>query len=219
MARRDEELKRLAAGERPVAEDLATQVAALPRGVGADGVSVRFRPPGGQPGGAITWREVQVGVLARCCHRVQESGKPVLVLKHRRVVAVRGDIEALKPRLGLEALRQSIERAPRVVGLSDGGVGFWRVFRELFGSFATGILDFYPAVQNVWKAVRVWKDGRSRRARQGWEWARRRMRYGTVDDVWGELYVERAKEGLRPAVRQARENLCTYLETHREHLD
>jgi hypothetical protein len=45
------------------------------------------------------------------------------------------------------------------------------------------------------------------------------MRYGTVDEVWGDLYVERAKEGLRPAVRQALENLCTYLQTHREHLD
>jgi hypothetical protein len=36
------------------------------------------------------------------------------------------------------------------------------------------------------------------------------MRYGTVDDVLVELYVERAKEHLRPVVRQALENLCTY---------
>jgi hypothetical protein len=219
MARLDEELKRLAAGERPVAEALATEVAALPLMLGADGVRVPCRPHGGHPGGAIVWREVKVGVLARCCHRVQASGKHVFVLKHRRVVAVLGNIEALKPRLWLEAVRQSIERAPRVIWLSDGGVGFWRVFRELFGTLAMGILDFYHAVQNVWKAVRVWKDGRSRRARQWWEWARRRMRYGTVDDVLVELYIERAKEGLRPAVRQALENLCTYLETHREHLD
>jgi hypothetical protein len=219
IARLDEELKRLAAGERPVAEELATELAALPRVVGADGISVPFRPYGGHPGGAVVWREVKVGVLARFCHRVQESGKHLFVLKHRRVVAVLSDIEALKPRLWLEALRQSIERAPRVVWLSDGGVGFWRVFRELFGTLATGILDFYHAVQNVWKAVRVWKDGRSRRARQWWEWARRRMRYSTVDKMLVELYIERAKEGLRPAVRQALENLCTYRETHREHLD
>jgi hypothetical protein len=46
-----------------------------------------------------------------------------------------------------------------------------------------------------------------------------RYRRGTVDDVLVELYVERAKEHLRPAVRQALENLCTYLETHREHID
>jgi hypothetical protein len=35
------------------------------------------------------------------------------MLKPRRGVAVWGDIEALKPRLGLEALRPSIEQAPR----------------------------------------------------------------------------------------------------------
>ena len=45
------------------------------------------------------------------------------------------------------------------------------------------------------------------------------MRYGTVGDVLVALYVERAKEHLRPAVRQALDNLCTNLETHREHLD
>jgi hypothetical protein len=219
MARLDEELKRLAQGERPAPEALTAEMAALPLMLGADGVKVPFRPDGGHPGGAIAWREVKVGVLARFCHRVQESGKHVFVLKRRRVVAVLGGIEALKPRLRLEALRQSIEQAPQVVWLSDGGTGLWRVFRELFGTLATGILDFYHAVQNVWKAVKVWKDGRSRRARQWWQWARRRMRYGTVDDVLVDLYVERAKERLRPAVRHALENLCTYLETHREHID
>jgi len=215
----DKELARLAAGEPPAPEVLAAEVAALPLMLGADGVKVPFRAHGGHPGGAIAWREVKVGVLARFDQRVQESGKPVFTLKQRRVVAVLGNIEALKPRLWLEALRQSIEQAPRVVWLSDGGTGLWRVFRELFGGLATGILDFYHAVQNVWKAVKVWKDGRSRRARTWWQWARRRMRYGTVDDVLVELYVERAKESLRPAVRQALENLCAYLETHREHLD
>jgi hypothetical protein len=165
------------------------------------------------------WREVKVGVLARFCHRVRQSGEHAFAIKQRRVVAVLGDIEALKPRLRLEALREALEQAPRVVWLSDGGAGLWRVFRELFGAYATGILDFYHAVQNVWKAVKVWQDGRSRRARQWWEWARRRMRYGTVDDVLIELYVERAKSHLRPVVRQALENLCTYLEAHGEHMD
>jgi hypothetical protein len=45
MAWLDEELKRLAAGERPVSEELAAEVAALPLVVGADGESVsRFAP-------------------------------------------------------------------------------------------------------------------------------------------------------------------------------
>jgi hypothetical protein len=107
MARLDEELKRLAAGEPPVAEALTAQTAALPllrryRSMGADGVSVPFRPTAGHPGGTVLWREVKVGVLARFCHRQRESGQAVCVLKQRRGVAVLGDIEALKPRLWLE---------------------------------------------------------------------------------------------------------------------
>jgi hypothetical protein len=218
MARLDAELKRLAQGERPAPERLAAEIAALPLMVGVDGVKVPLRPHGGDPRGAVVWREVKVGVLARFRHRVRESGEHAFVLKQRRVVAVLGDIEALKPRWWLEALRQNIEQAPRVVWLSDGGGGLWRVFRELFGACATGILDCYHAVQNVWKAVKVWKDGRSRRARAWWEWARRRMRYGSVDAVLVDRYVERAKT-LRPAVRQALEHRCTYWEVHREHVD
>ena len=218
MARLDEELKRLAQGELPAPERLAAEMATLPVLVGVDGVKVPLRPHGGDPRGAVVWREVKVGVLARFCHWVRASGEHAFALKQRRVVAVLGDIAALKPRLRLEALRQNIEQAPRVVWLSDGGGGLWRAFRELFGTYATAILDFYHAVQNVWKALKVWKDGRSRRARAWWEWARRRMRYGSVDEVLVRLYVERAKT-LRPAVRQALENLCNYLETHREHLD
>jgi hypothetical protein len=219
MARLDEELERLAQGECPAPETLAAEIVALPVMVGADGVKVPLRPHGGDPWGAVMWREVKVGLLARFCHRVHESGEHAFAIKQRRVVAVLGDSEALKLRLQLEALRQNIGQAPRVVWLSDGGAGLWRVFQEFLGGLGTGILDFYHAVQNVWKAVKVWKDGRSRRARAGWEWARRRLRYGTVDEVLVALYVERAMQPLRPRVRQALENLCTYLETHREHLD
>jgi hypothetical protein len=123
----DKELARLAAGEPPAPEVLAAEVAALPlmlryRSMGADGVKVPFRPHGGHPGGAIAWREVKVGVLARFSQRVQESGKPVFTLKQRRGVAGLGDIEALKPRLWLEALRQSIEQAEHVNNFETRGV-------------------------------------------------------------------------------------------------
>lgn len=219
MVRLDQEIKRLSQGECPTPETLSAEMAAAPVMVGVDGVKVPLRPHGGDPRGAVVWREVKVGLIARFRHWMRESGKHAFAIKQRRVVAVLGDIEALKPRLRLEALRQNIEQAPRVVWLSDGGGGLWRTFREVFGAYATGILDFYHAVQNVWKAVKVWKDGRSRRAQAWWEWARRRLRYGSVDEVLTELYVARALGHLRPAVRQALENLCTYLETHHKHLD
>jgi hypothetical protein len=37
--------------------------------------------------------------------------------------------------------------------------------------------------------------------------------------VLGELYIERAKEHLRAAMRQVLETLCTYLETRHEPID
>jgi hypothetical protein len=206
-ARLDAERKRLAQGERPAPETLAAEMAALPVRAGVDGVQVPLRPYGGDPRGALGWREVQVGIRARCCHRVRASGAHACAIKQRRVVAVLGDIAALKPRLRLEALRQNIGQAPRVVWLSGGGGGLWRAFRELFGACATGILDCYHAVQNVWKAVQVWQDGRSRRAREWWEWARGRRRHGAVDEGLAGRYIERAKT-LRPAVRRVWENLC-----------
>jgi hypothetical protein len=126
------------------------------------------RPHGGSPGGAIAWGEGKVGVLARGCHQVRERAEHAFASKPRRVGAGLGDSEALKPRLRLEALPQGLEQAPRVVWRSDGGTGLWRGCRELVGSLAPGILDFYHAVQNVCKAVQLWKDGRSRRARAWW---------------------------------------------------
>ena len=50
----------------------------------------------------------------------------------------------------LEALKEGVNNAKQVAWLSDGGPGFWGVFRELFSKLKNvyGILDFYHAAQN-----------------------------------------------------------------------
>ncbi len=40
-----------------------------------------------------------------------------------------------------------------VVWLSDGARQLWRLFDECLSAYGTGILDFYHAVQNLWKAA------------------------------------------------------------------
>ncbi len=137
----------------PTEEPLEAALAVAPLVMGADGMMVPFRPVGGQPTGKTQWREVKVGVLARVRRHCTRTGKVVTRLHHRRVVAVLGDIEALKPRLWLEAVRQGILRAPQVVWLSDGARGLWHLFEEGCSPYATGILDFYHAVQNLWKGA------------------------------------------------------------------
>ena len=87
---------------------------------------VPFRPEGGPPRGKIRWREIKVGVLARLGQHRTRTGQLVTRLHQRRLVAVLGDIEALTPRLWLEAVCQGSRSAAQVVWLSDGGRGWWR---------------------------------------------------------------------------------------------
>ena len=167
MARLNKELEALAVGETPEAEPLEATLADLPLLVGADGVMVPFRPEKDSPKGRTIWREVKVGTLrvARLKRYTNREGKEVTRLERRRLVAVLGDIDALSPRLWLEALRQGVRTAKVVAWVSDGGRGFWRLLRERFEGLGIGILDFYHAAQNLWKAARAWRDGRTCEAR------------------------------------------------------
>src|SRR5712691_8840188 len=124
------DLAAVARGDEPTPEPLTAEQAALPLVLGADGVMVPLRPNAGAPRGKIRWREVKVGVLARLGQHRTRSGKVVTRLHQRRLVAVLGDVEALKPRLWLEAVRQGIRQAPQVVWLSDGARGLWRLYEE-----------------------------------------------------------------------------------------
>jgi len=107
----------------------------------------------------------------------------------------------LKPRLWLEALRQGIRRAPQVVWLSDGGRGVWRLFDERFAAYAMGILDFYHAVQHLWKGAAAWLDGRSTQARRWFTWARHRLRHGQPDGVLADLADALEVQGLPATAR------------------
>jgi hypothetical protein len=213
------QLDAVAKGVLPAEEPLAAEVAPLPLALGADGVMVPFRPEGGQPTGKTAWREVKVGVLARVGQHLTRTGKVVTRLHHRRLVAVLGDIEALQPRLWLEAVRQGILSTPHVVWLSDGARGLWRLFEERFAAHATGILDFYHAVQNLWKGAAAWLDGRTSRARKWFGWARHRLRHGNPEGVLADLADALEVEGLPDTARATLLQVYTYLDRHRDHID
>jgi hypothetical protein len=217
-AQLERQLKALLKGELPKVEEIETEVAELPLLIGADGVMVPFRPDGGQPKGRAVWREVKVGILARLGRRVTKAGKPVTQLVRRRLVAVLGDIDALQPRLWIESVYQGILTAKTVVWLSDGGRGFWRLFRDQFETHAQGILDFYHAAQNLWKGAKAWLDGRTQRAHQWFVLARRKLRRGKADEVLVDIKAALALEGLPDSARKTLTNLYNYLDTHRDHI-
>jgi len=213
------ELAAVAQGHGPTPEPLTAEEAALPLALGADGVMVPLRPEAGAPRGKIRWREVKGGVLARLGQHRTRTGQSVPRLQHRRLVAVLGNIETLKPRLWLEALRQGIIRAPQVVWLSDGGRGLWRLFEEQFSASAMGILDFYHAAQNLWKSAAAWLDGRTTKAHRWFAWARHRLRHGNPDGVLADLADALDVEGVPDTARATLTTVYAYLERHRDHID
>jgi hypothetical protein len=194
-------LDAMAQGHWPTPEPLDAAQAALPLALGADSVMVPCRPEAGQPVRKIQWRAIKVGVLARLGQHRTRTGQVVPRLQQRRLVAVLGDSEALKLRLWLEAVRQGIVTAPRVVWLSDGGRELWHLFEECFARYATGVLDFYHAAQNLWKAAAAWWDGRTTQARRWFAWARHRLRHGMPDGVLADLADALEVEGLPVTAR------------------
>lgn len=201
------------------AESLDMMLLTMPLIIAADGVTVPFRSQPKTSTGKIVWKEVKVALLARIGKYQTRTGKTVARLHQRRLVANLGDIDRLKPRLQLEALRQGITTAAQVVWISDGARGFWRLYRECFAHCAVGILDFYHAAQHLWQAASTYQDGNPARTSQQWFAAlRHRLRHGFAKGIIKELdwltKFQNTSEATKPILRQVRD----YLKTHLDHI-
>ena len=95
-------------GDLPEKEAMDGASKVSPLLIGADGVMDPFRPKERTLEGKTVWREVKVGILARLGKRVTKAGKQVSQLTQRRLVAVLGNMDAFRPRLWLEAMRQGL---------------------------------------------------------------------------------------------------------------
>lgn len=212
------ELTALKMGNEPEAEAMSAAIAAETLLMGADGVMVPFRPQAKTAAGKTAWREIKVAIFARLGQHISRAGQTISRLHHHRVTAVLGDVDALSERMWLEALKQDIRQAPRVVWLSDGGRGFWRLFAERFSVSATGVLDFYHAAQNLWSGVKVWLDGRTSQAKMWFNEARHRLRHGRQDAVLADIQAALTLPDLPESAQQALTKLYNYLDKHREHI-
>ncbi len=140
-------------------------------------------------------------------------------LQQRRLVAVLGDLESLKPRLQLEAVRQGIETAPHVVWLSDGARGFWRLFDTCFAHLATGILDFYHAAAHLWQATEAYQDGNPARTPQMWfERLRHQLRHGYVHRILDELIWLARSPNTAASTKPVLQRVHNYFKTHQAHV-
>ena len=146
------ELKAQTDGQTVEPEKLSEMLSALPLAIAADGVMVPFRPVANTPKGKTQWQEIKIALLARLGTRINQGKEIVPQLLNRRLVAVLGNIDQFIPQLQLEARRQSFESSPEVIWLSDGGKGFWRVYRSCFAHCAVAVLDFFHAAGHLWRA-------------------------------------------------------------------
>ena len=218
-AQLDTELEALAAGQWPSEEPLPPELVECPLIIGGDGVMVPFRTQKGSPRGKTVYREVKVGILARLVPHVNRAGKLVARLEQRRLVAVVGSLDQFGPRLWLEAVRQGIQQAPRVVWLSDGAKGLWGLFDTWFAPYAQGVLDFYHAAQQLWRGVQVWLDGRTRHAKAWFSQARHRLRHGETAEVLKDLHAATTLPDLPDSTRHTLKRVYDYLDRHHDHID
>ena len=219
MAQVQAQVKAWQEGKQPGVEAMDEAVAVLPLLIGADGVTVAFRPQPKSNKGKIVYQEIKVGLLARLGSRLKRSGESVTQLVQRRLVAIRGSIEELQPRLELECHRQQISHSQQVVWISDGARGFWRLFQRCFAQLAIGILDFYHATQHLSEAAAAYGNTVAGRTPQQWfTRLRHQLRHGYVQHILSEfkalLRYASTPDSAKPKLQQVQ----NYLKSHLDHL-
>jgi hypothetical protein len=162
-----------------------------------------FKPP-------ILWHVQLVG---------DKKGKEVTRLTNRTLVAVLGCKDEFGVRMLFEALKQGIRTAETVAWISDGGKGFWSVYREHFARYAMGILDFYHAAQNLWKAGQACLGGATEEAKAWFAEARHFLRHGDPAEVLRDIKRGSNTKKLSESDRAAFADLYEYLKSHCEHID
>ena len=217
-SRLEAQLQQYLQGESMPRESLDEVTASLRLAIAADGVMVPFRPHPKTPKGKIQWREIKVGLLVRLGHRITRAGKQVTRLCRRRLVAVLGDIDTFMPRIQLEAQLQSFQSAPQVIWLSDGGRGFWRVYRQCFADCAIGILDFYHAAGHLWRATAALFDGHSPDAIYWFKRWRSLLRHGHHQTVLDSLASLLSADLVQGEDLETVQQVQAYFHTHQLHI-
>lgn len=216
--RLEAQVQALRLGEAVIPEEMEAFICQMLMVIGADGVMVPMRTSGGQPKGKIVWQEVKVAVVARLGEHWTRTGNRVKRLYQRRLVARLGTIDEFAPWLQMEALRQGLLSAPKVVWISDGGKGFWRLYHQYFARYGQGILDFYHAAGQLWRAAAAWLDGRTADARWCFERWRHLLRHGGEQRLLTELTQLINRDDLSDPALETLMQVQRYLQCHRQHI-
>ncbi len=111
------------------------------------------KKPKETPGNRVAWRETKTGIILRNDHRAEtQSGRHVVIEK--AVVTHQGEWNGLAEKLYAEALRRGLMQAREVFLVADGGIWIWNL-KECKFPRATGVLDFYHAIEHLYACGRA----------------------------------------------------------------
>lgn len=155
------------------------------------------------------WHEIRVATVAT----EDAAGQPLERQSRARFLGV----EEVAWTLVLLARGLGYQNAKKRAFIADGAAWLWKLQEAYFGS-ATAILDWYHLAEHVHKAANVVYGSGSPEAKQ---WAQR-----LKDELWGgrvDNVLTLARQDLArarsPSKREALQELLTYLENNRQHMD
>ena len=93
------------------------------------------------------------------------------------------------------------------------------MYHECFAQTCIGILDFYHAAQNLWKAAAAALDGRTIKARQWFKSVRHQLRHGESEQVIAQLAYAIEFRSFPVDVMKTLTNVHDYLKTHCQHIN
>lgn len=102
---------------------------------------------GKQPDGSSKTREIKLGCVFTQT-RLDEKGRPERDYQSTSYLVGFDDPDTFGIKLRREAFRRGMERAGKVVFISDGAPWLWDLQQDAF-PFAVGILDFYHAAEHL----------------------------------------------------------------------
>lgn len=111
------------------------------------------KKPADAQGERVNWREMKTAIVLRTDHLAEtQTGRRVVIDKG--IVAHQGEWDVLADKLYAEALRRGLKQAREVFVVADGGLWIWNLKKCKF-SQATGVLDFYHAMEHLYACGRA----------------------------------------------------------------
>jgi hypothetical protein len=155
------------------------------------------------------WHEIRVATVVT----EDAAGNPLERQSRARFLGV----EDVGWTLLLLARGLGYQNAKQRAFIADGAAWLWKLQEAFFGS-ATAILDWYHLAEHVHKAANA-VFGLGDAEAQSWsEHLKNELWEGRVDNAWDGVRQDLAK-ARSPAKREALQELATYLENNRHHMD